>query len=504
MNKTVRLINIGLMMLVLCSSTFTAIDVCELSDIYNKSVFDNNNDAELPIWTIGDKWVYDAEIQANQGEGVILDLSINNLELELMEVSDKIYNLSLEVGRGSLTGSGVINFDILTLSGNLINTQMGGYVLINKSTLEMIEVALSIDGYVDKAIDIPFSVQINLKFYDETWNFTNFTSLRFPMNVGDNWNVPYTYSFINTEFSLIPSPSKVFPFMDTHSMYCSEWDIIKIANIEYDVLRIIRDYSNSNIVYYSPMIGNILKLDYSNLDFGYDFAISKLDMTLVSTTFQSDSDPPSKPMFINGPTNLIAGESGEFETSATDPDDDKIRYIFHWGDGTKTSSGFLLSGETAFVSHFWDSKGIYDVKVKSRDTFGKESDWSDEITVTVTNEPPMKPQTPQGKSKVDVRETHSYSTSSVDPDGHDIKYLFDWGDGTRSETDFANSGDIAYGAHKWDSQDVYQIKVMAVDRYGEMSEWSDPVTVAVPKYLDLSSYNKIIFRFFQIIMDIIY
>jgi subtilisin family serine protease len=116
--------------------------------------------------------------------------------------------------------------------------------------------------------------------------------------------------------------------------------------------------------------------------------------------------------------------------------------------------------------------------------------------------PPYKPDTPSGSNKGNIGIEYTYNTRTIDSDGDDIYYLFDWGDDTYSvwEGPFI-SGITVNVTHKWTKRGVYQVKVVAKDSYGLESEWSDPLSVTMPKnkateYTLLSGFfEKLIYRF---------
>lgn len=74
-----------------------------------------------------------------------------------------------------------------------------------------------------------------------------------------------------------------------------------------------------------------------------------------------------------------------YNISAKDPNGDRIYYLFDWGDGT--DSGWLNPNESSEVceaSYIWDEKGEYVIKVKVRDVYGMESEWSDPLVVSMS------------------------------------------------------------------------------------------------------------------------
>ena len=95
---------------------------------------------------------------------------------------------------------------------------------------------------------------------------------------------------------------------------------------------------------------------------------------------------------------------------------------------------------------------------------------------------PEKPARPQGAVNGKKDEQYTYSTSTIDPDGDQIYYRWDWGDGTFSKwVGPYDSGDTMSYAHSWYKNGNYNIRVKAKDVYGKESTWSDPLSVSMPK-----------------------
>ena len=97
-----------------------------------------------------------------------------------------------------------------------------------------------------------------------------------------------------------------------------------------------------------------------------------------------NNQPPSKPDKPSGPTSGRINVEYTYTVVTTDPEGDKIYYLIDWGDGT--DSGWLgpyNSGETIEVKHKWTTKGSYQIKVKARDVFGAQSEWSDPLPITM-------------------------------------------------------------------------------------------------------------------------
>jgi len=96
------------------------------------------------------------------------------------------------------------------------------------------------------------------------------------------------------------------------------------------------------------------------------------------------TNPPDKPEII-GPKNGKVGVEYKYNTSAvTDPEGDDIYFLFDWGDGTYSDwLGPFFSGEIGSATHKWTRQGIFQIRVKARDSYGLESPWSDPLTVTM-------------------------------------------------------------------------------------------------------------------------
>ena len=99
-----------------------------------------------------------------------------------------------------------------------------------------------------------------------------------------------------------------------------------------------------------------------------------------------ENNPPNKP-------TIIGFENGEIDVEyyytivTTEPENDEVSYYIDWGDDiTSGWTRYLLSGEEYNVSHIWDSIGDYQIRVKAKDSFGVESDWSIlEVSMPKTN-----------------------------------------------------------------------------------------------------------------------
>jgi subtilisin family serine protease len=93
--------------------------------------------------------------------------------------------------------------------------------------------------------------------------------------------------------------------------------------------------------------------------------------------------PPNKPT-IDGPAKGQTGTIYNYTATTTDPDADELYFLFSWGDGTYSGwVGPFASGAVGSANHTWSNMGSFKIKVKARDSYCVESDWSDPLSVTM-------------------------------------------------------------------------------------------------------------------------
>jgi hypothetical protein len=96
------------------------------------------------------------------------------------------------------------------------------------------------------------------------------------------------------------------------------------------------------------------------------------------------SHNPNKPNTLVGETSGRIRREYEYSATGTDDDEDLLFYLFDWGDGSNSGwIGYYNSGETCIESHIWTEEGNYEIKVKTKDFYGHESEWSDPLIVSM-------------------------------------------------------------------------------------------------------------------------
>ncbi len=192
--------------------------------------------------------------------------------------------------------------------------------------------------------------------------------------------------------------------------------------------------------------------------------------------------PPYQPDRPAGATSGGAGVAYTYSVRAVDPDNDSIKYGWDWdGDGTvdEWTTDFYKSGAQANISHSWSEPGTYYVMVKAEDNVGEQSNFSTPLMVTIGNAPDAPAIT--GPSSGKIKEQQEYNFVTTDPDGDDVYYYIEWGDGSSEKWigPYA-SGEEVTMEHSWDSKGTYTIKAKAKDTNGEESDWGT-LQVSMPK-----------------------
>lgn len=117
------------------------------------------------------------------------------------------------------------------------------------------------------------------------------------------------------------------------------------------------------------------------------------------------------------------------------------------------------------------------------------------------------PETPtiNGPASGESGREYTYTTITTDPNGDQVWYMWDWGDGSFSEwLGPYNSGDTCEAPHTWDEKGTYNIVVRAKDEHDAKSDWSDPLSVSMPRnraiqtpFLNFLQNHPMIFQLLQ-------
>jgi hypothetical protein len=190
---------------------------------------------------------------------------------------------------------------------------------------------------------------------------------------------------------------------------------------------------------------------------------------------------PGTPTQPRGPVSVLVGRSATYETSAIDPGNLDLDYVFDWGDDSANWTETVMSGKKVSLAHIWTRAGTYDVKTYAQNTRNNQSTYSTVLKVTVNSaNPPSKPAKLKGNDRGFVGRITYFSTYAKDPGNLNVKYTFNWEDGTPdSSTGFVRSGMPARENHIWKKAGVYQVTAWATNSKGDKSDLSEPHIVRI-------------------------
>jgi hypothetical protein len=211
--------------------------------------------------------------------------------------------------------------------------------------------------------------------------------------------------------------------------------------------------------------------------------------------FNTKTNQP--PFFgLPNPANGSANNPLNFTWSIqiNDTEGDQFSWTIQCSNGQKSYGAF--NGTKKLVLSGLAPSTSYIVWVNATDPTGSGLYTREWFTFTTQqNLPPNKPSKPSGETNGKIKQEYLYTTSTTDPDGDQVYYLWDWGDGNDSGWfGLYNSGISINKTYNWTSMGSYIIKVKAKDIYGAESDWSDSLTVTMPRSKVM---NMLIFMFLE-------
>ena len=219
---------------------------------------------------------------------------------------------------------------------------------------------------------------------------------------------------------------------------------------------------------------------------------------VLNETFQNNPPyEPSNPVPNNGAIDVSIDIDLSWTGGDPDPFDSATYDVFF---GTDTNPPLVSSDQTTttYDPGILDFDTQYYWRILAEDNFGGSNSspiWTFRTEV-YSNDPPVRPNAPNGPSVGRQLQSHTYTTSTTDPDGDPIYYRFDWDDGQVSKWMGPYvSGREASASHTWLLQGTYGVKVQARDDRFAMSEWSDPFPIMMPRN-NLFSHHPL-FMFFS-------
>jgi len=120
------------------------------------------------------------------------------------------------------------------------------------------------------------------------------------------------------------------------------------------------------------------------------------------------------------------------------------------------------------------------------------------------NMPPDNPEQPDGPTQGSTMVEYTFATSTTDPEGEDLYYMWDWGDDTFSEWlgPYASEATIET-ENSWEDDGDYRVRVKAKDVNDAESGWSAPLIIHIGNspILEIGDINGGFFKISMVITN---
>ncbi len=210
---------------------------------------------------------------------------------------------------------------------------------------------------------------------------------------------------------------------------------------------------------------------------------SENDTPLIQNT------PPNQPTPPTGATYIQPGTSTYYTTSTFDPDNDTMRLMFDWGDGTYSNwTGYISSNVSVSVPHAWTNISSYNISVLAQDEHGLNSSWSDPYEVIISQANADDEQAiveiVTSADNISTNESVLFDASyCYVPDSTIVSYQWEFGDGKKSTGKRTSYSYTAPGE--------YEVTLTITDNQGET--YDNKITVIVAAGAGVFAQNSMSF-----------
>ncbi len=337
----------------------------------------------------------------------------------------------------------------------------------------------------------------NIRFFPETDNKFGCMFFEIGITWDDGSEHMYPFSGMNDQglfYSLYETPylkpvnSSGKPFYyDQHSYYLvslGELFLRKCSTVD-GVIDMIQNYNlekwSEEQMLIADSTGNSAIIE------GDDIIYKQGDFQVVTNFLQSHPEL--------GGSSDTAFERYEIAVSMlenmTEPSIEYFRDIcnathqFYYRGWTVHSDVCDLSNQIMYLYYCYDYEKLVVIDLNEELSQGEHFYFLGSLFEPEGNLPPEKPSAPYGLEEPGkLHEEYTLKCKKInDPDGDEISYCFDWGDGNFSQwiTSHIGTEFFVSASHSWKERGTYEVRVKARDEYGAESEWSDSLEVTMPK-----------------------
>jgi len=174
-----------------------------------------------------------------------------------------------------------------------------------------------------------------------------------------------------------------------------------------------------------------------------------------------------------GPYGSYPGQEANFNANKSiGYEGEIINYYWDFGDG---ETGLGLQ-----TSHVYNETGIFTLTLNITDNKNNSASATSKVWVQESNNGPSLPII-DGQNKGEYWKEYIYKIYSEDPEGNELLYYIDWGDGKKQEwIGPFTSGEEVKVSHTWMIFGNFDVKVKAKDPFNSESDWAT-LKVTMPK-----------------------
>lgn len=206
-------------------------------------------------------------------------------------------------------------------------------------------------------------------------------------------------------------------------------------------------------------------------------SISQIQDTLLELTVpagngtshhhRSSNHAPTASARAGEPYSGFTGLPILFDASQSyDLDGSIVSYAWNFGDG--------MNGTGKTVSHIYVKPAVYKVQLTVTDDDGATASVMTQAAVLQNGRDPSPPDI-TGELYGKTKAVYNFSVFSVDPDGGNLTYLIDWGDGSTTTTAPQAANTSIQTAHTWSQYGEYWITASTIDNTNRSSTFSQHV-----------------------------
>jgi hypothetical protein len=215
-------------------------------------------------------------------------------------------------------------------------------------------------------------------------------------------------------------------------------------------------------------------------------------VSVVLTTFSAigipyvSADPPvepSQPVPSSGSSGVTVFVDLQWTTG-----DVNLTYDVYFGTENPPPLIVANQSETIYEPGRLSLNSMYYWQIVSHNNLQESTSGPIWNFITAGNSPPFKPTVLDGPPKAGKGIPLEFSTVAPDPEGDNVSYQWDWGDGNVSDW-FGpyEFGERTSATHEWADNGSYDIKVRARDDSGKLSGWSKVYNVTIAPQVQLSN-----------------